>query len=67
MASQWQKNHMDNPASWIIKKLETNEVILEIFDKSLVDKINTEKYVAIPILQHLYDINSAIKKQKREI
>jgi hypothetical protein len=43
--------------SWIIRNKETKEVIFETFEQSTVDKINTEKYEVVPILEYLVSIN----------
>ncbi len=48
---------LDNPASWVIRNKETSEVVMETFDKKKVDALNTEKYEAVPIAQHLGEIN----------
>ena len=39
--------------SWVIKEIATNKVIVEIRDKKILESLNTEKYVAVPIEQHL--------------
>jgi len=49
------------PASWVIRNKETGEVIMETFDKKKVDALNTEKYEAVPIQQHLGELNQKIK------
>ena len=49
-------------ASWVIKEKGTGNVVMETFDKAKVDALNTEKYEAIPILDHLVGLNRAIKK-----
>ncbi|MFU5482356.1 PLxRFG domain-containing protein [Pseudomonas aeruginosa] len=47
----------DNSASWVIRNKETGEVIAETFDRKKVDALNTEKYEAVPIQQHLASLN----------
>lgn len=47
----------DNPASWVIKNKETGEILFETFDREVVDKLNTNKYEAVPILRHLQELN----------
>lgn len=49
-------------ASWVIKEKGTGNVVMETFDKAKVDALNTEKYEAVPILDHLVGINRAIKE-----
>lgn len=46
-----------NTASWVIKNKETGEVVLEIFDKKKVDSLNTDKYEAVPIKDHLASLS----------
>lgn len=47
----------DNSASWVIRNKETGEVMAETFDRKKVDALNTEKYEAVPIRQHLASLN----------
>lgn len=51
-------NSLGRDSSWVIKNKDTGEVIMETFDKAKVNALNTEKYVAIPILQHLQGLNT---------
>lgn len=48
-------------ASWVIRNKETGEVVMETFDKAKVDALNTEKYEAVPALQHLQEVNRKAK------
>jgi len=50
---------INNPASWIIRNRETGETVLETSDKKVADKINKNKYEAIPALLHLEQINGS--------
>ena len=50
-------NSLQKDSSWVIKDKLTGEILFETFQKSLVDKINKDKYVAVPILQHLQELN----------
>ena len=47
----------DRPASWIVRRKETGEVVTELFDPRAVAKLNTAKYEAVPILAYLQSIN----------
>ena len=58
------KRMRNNPASWVIINKETNEVIMETFDKKKVDHLNTEKYEAVPIYDYLVSLNK--KKAQSE-
>ncbi len=52
-------------ASWMIRDKATGKAIMETFDKKKVDALNTEKYEAVPIQQHLAELNAEIKKPKK--
>lgn len=56
----WMKKELKVP-SWVIKNKETGEVIAETFLSHVVASLNTEKYEAVPILEHLQGINQALK------
>lgn len=45
-------------ASWVIRDKATGEVIMETFDRKKVDALNTAKYEAVPIQQHLASLNA---------
>jgi hypothetical protein len=40
-------------ASWVIREKATGQVVLETFDKKKVDALNTQRYEAVPIREHL--------------
>lgn len=44
-------------SSWVIRERATSKVVTELFDKRNVDKLNREKYEAIPIGIYLGSIN----------
>ena len=46
-----------SPASWVIREKETGKVVLETFDRKNVDALNTQKYEAVPIREHLAGLN----------
>lgn len=46
------------PASWVIKRRGTGDVITELWDVNLVEALNTEKYEAVPIREHLASLNA---------
>jgi hypothetical protein len=54
---------VDNPASWVIRDKSNGDVLLETFDTKKVDALNTEKYEAVPIIEHLGSINKAIQEK----
>jgi len=51
-------NSLSRDSSWVIRNKATGEVMLETFDKKKVDALNTEKYEAVPVQQHLGEINT---------
>lgn len=44
-------------SSWVIKNKDTGEIVMETFDRAKVDALNTSKYEAVPILEHLQSLN----------
>lgn len=50
-------NSLGKTASWVIKNRETGEIIMETFNRKHVDALNTAKYEAVPILEHLQSLN----------
>lgn len=48
-------------ASWIIRDKTTKRILVETFNKKIVDHLNTDKYEAIPILEYLVEINGKTK------
>ena len=49
-------------ASWVIRNKATGAVVLETYDRAKVDALNTEKYEAVPIQEHLSRLS-----QKQEV
>lgn len=48
-------------ASWIIREKATGAVVMETFNEKVIEKINAEKYEAVPILEYLASINGRRK------
>lgn len=44
-------------ASWVITEKATGSVIAETFDAKKVAALNTTKYEAVPIQEHLANLN----------
>lgn len=53
-------------ASWVIKNKATGEILFETFDKAKVDALNTSKYEAVPIYEHLTGLNKDERIAKLE-
>lgn len=56
-AEQKPANPYSKDSSWVIKNKATGEVIMETFDRKKVDALNTDKYEAVPIYDHLTSLN----------
>lgn len=50
-------NSLSRTASWVIRDKATGDVIMETFDQKKVDALNTSKYEAVPIAEHLASLN----------
>lgn len=48
-------------SSWVIRERATGKVVTELFDKRNIDKLNREKYEAIPIGIYLGQLNRSIQ------
>lgn len=46
--------------SWVIRDKTTKDVLFETFRRAAVERLNTEKYEAIPILEYLGNLNQEI-------
>ena len=46
--------------SWVIKDNQTKEVVCEIFNEKLLNKLNTKKYEAVPVKEHLEQLNKEL-------
>jgi hypothetical protein len=44
-------------ASWVIIDKQTGAVLFETFQASIIPKINTARYEAVPILTYLQGLN----------
>jgi hypothetical protein len=51
-------------ASWVIRDKATGEAVLETFDRRKVEALNTAKYEAVPVQQHLAQLNAQIQKSE---
>jgi len=49
-------------ASWVIIDKYTGAVLFETFQASIIPKINTARYDAVPILTYLQQLNRRLKK-----
>mgnify|MGYP000228660073 FL=1 len=44
-------------ASWVIKVKATGRVLFETFNTTIPERLNKERYEAVPILEHLATLN----------
>ena len=65
--NNWRQRQSDTPASWVIRNKETGEVISETFESGIVQKLNTDKYEAIPIIDYLEGLNKTIDNLETKI
>ena len=52
---------------WVIRNKETGEAVLETKDRKKVEALNTEKYEAVPALQHLQELNDPATKASQHM
>lgn len=50
--------------SWIIVNKETRAAIFETFNASTAQKINTDKFEALPAAKYLGELNKRLKNEK---
>lgn len=48
------------PASWVIREKGTGKVIMETFDQNLLQRLNTERYEAVPIQVYLGSLSGRV-------
>lgn len=51
---------MSTTRSWVIKEKATGAIVLETFNAKVVDALNTVKYHAVPIQEHLAGLNKSL-------
>lgn len=54
---------IENPASWVIREITTKRVIMETFQRAVVDALNTARYEAVPIYAYLVELNQEIREE----
>ena len=52
--------------SWVIRSIETNEVLFETWQANLVSKLNKSKYYAQPIINYLSSLSQSNGKWGRD-
>lgn len=57
---------MTQAASWVIVSRSDGMPIMEVFDHRLIDRLNVEKYRAVPIGEYLAELNSAIRMRSSD-
>ncbi|WP_193749428.1 hypothetical protein [Ralstonia mannitolilytica] len=48
-------------ASWVIREKESKRVLFETFSRATVERLNTTKYEAVPILAYLQEFNARVR------
>lgn len=51
------KDSTGKQASWVIREKSSGNVVMETFDRKKVEALNTEKFDAVPIAEHLASLN----------
>lgn len=51
--------------SWVVVEKSTSKVVIETFSKTLVEQLNTEKYLAVPIMEYLQNVNMKLNNTSR--
>lgn len=51
-------------ASWIIREKDGGRVIMETYNKTLVERINRVKYEAVPVQEYLASLNRPRAQEK---
>lgn len=54
------------PASWVIKEIATGKVIMETFERKVVEALNKDRYQGVPILDHLAGINAVLRAEESQ-
>ena len=49
--------------SWVIINKQSGKAVCELFNRRLVDRINTRKYQAVPAGEYLVKLNRKIKQE----
>lgn len=57
------RSSLERESSWVIVNRQTGEPILETFQKSVADKVNTKKYEVVPILRWLQRVNRKAREE----
>lgn len=53
--------------SWIIRERATGRVLCEVFNRCTLDKLNCERYEAVPIYDYLTGLNRAIQQEANHV
>jgi hypothetical protein len=59
------EREQSRPSSWVIRNKDSGAVIMETSSDEKVAALNTAKYEAVPILQHLQELNDPSSKARQ--
>ncbi len=48
-------------ASWVIVSKATGKPVMETFKRSTMERVNTERYRVVPIMEWLQEFNRSVK------
>jgi len=47
--------------SWVVREKATGRVVFETFNPTIVARLNTDRYEAVPIMDYLTEFNRRVK------
>jgi len=47
--------------SWVVREKTTGRVVFETFNPTIVARLNTDRYEAVPIMDYLTEFNRRVK------
>lgn len=51
---------LNRTSSWVICERDTGRAVYETYSSELVERINRERYIAVPVLEYLQSLNRQI-------
>lgn len=48
-------------SSWVIVSKETGKAVFETYQQTVAEKVNTDRYTVMPVMQYLQNLNTANK------
>lgn len=51
---------LNRTSSWVICERDTGRAVYETYSPELAERINRERYIAVPVLEYLQSLNRRI-------